>query len=776
MWGLMALMGIGRAGDVLLNEVLYDVTGTDEGNEWIELCNAGTDEVDLAGWVIQVTSSSTWKSVYTFSSGSIAPGSYALVGAGSTLYPATFSTSLPNATSATSGVRLVREDGSTVEDTLLYGSPNTKGFLDDAGLDTRFADTVKADRSLARQPDCVDTDDASVDFVEFSDPTPEAENVEATGGGDTGDTGGSSGVGDCTDVGVRLNEVMPDPAGSDAGYEWVELYHSGTVAADLTGWSIEWGTKSMSKSFDLPDGTALDPGAFLLIGDTGVVGSDLVATLSLGNAGSNTDGVRLACNGGGMDTLIYGEDNEDEWPDDSADPAENLAPAPKSGVSIGRIADGDDTYDDGRDWALTETATPGTSNTEIPDCPGSEFVKINEFMPDPDGSDAGQEWIELYNTSGDSIDLEGWKLQWGSSGWSSSYVFEAGSTIAGNGYVLVGESTVANADYITTLVMGNASSSGDGLRLVHCGGGAADTVIYGPDNSDGFTDDNGEVATGVAPEPEGGISLARCVDGGDTDDSSVDFVVPSASSPGEANPECVIPVCEGGSLTIKVNELLANPSGTDTGYEWLELYNAGDSDQSLDSWVIEIGTKEFGEEFVFPGGTTIGAGEFMLLGADYVPAEVVDVFIDGLSLGNGGTPPDGLRLVDCLDEVQDTVLWGDGGDAEDALLLDDDGQQSMALAADDDKTFGRYPDGEDTDDNSVDFLTNLTPTPGEPNDAGSGDGGGGGGPSKGCGKSAKNDAGGPSKCASAGGAEIPAMGPVWALMSALVFLRRRRRA
>lgn len=40
----------------------------------------------------------------------------------------------------------------------------------------------------------------------------------------------------------------------------------------------------------------------------------------------------------------------------------------------------------------------------------SRIVLINEFMPDPPGSDQEGEWIELYNPSSESINLEGWFL------------------------------------------------------------------------------------------------------------------------------------------------------------------------------------------------------------------------------------------------------------------------------------------------------------------------------------------------------------------------------
>ena len=41
---------------------------------------------------------------------------------------------------------------------------------------------------------------------------------------------------------------------------------------------------------------------------------------------------------------------------------------------------------------------------------GPEPVAINEIMYNPDGSDSGREWIELYNDADYDIDISGWKF------------------------------------------------------------------------------------------------------------------------------------------------------------------------------------------------------------------------------------------------------------------------------------------------------------------------------------------------------------------------------
>ena len=87
----------------------------------------------------------------------------------------------------------------------------------------------------------------------------------------------------------------------------------------------------------------------------------------------------------------------------------------------------------------------------------------------------------------------------------------------------------------STLEMGNASSSGDSIRLLDNASNIVDTVIYGPNNSDGFEDDTGAVTSSVAPEPASGESVGRLPDGSDTDACGVDFVAFTTPTPGSDN-------------------------------------------------------------------------------------------------------------------------------------------------------------------------------------------------------------------------------------------------
>jgi hypothetical protein len=763
---LLALQLQAAAQSLLINEFVYNPDGSDDGLEWIEVCNSGSSAIDIDGWRIE-NAGSSWSEVYVMGSEIVEPGGYVLVGFGSVSQPGSFSPNLQNGGSSSDGLRLVDETGLVV-DTVLYDSPNSNGLEDDTGsTEASTAPAAGSGSSIGRSPDCSDSDDSASDFASYGTPTP----GEANTGGDDGD--GDSDT--CVIGAVVINEFMANPAGTDAGQEWIELINNDSVAIDLTGWSFEFGTQSFSSSEELPGGLVIEAGGYLLLGDESVSDADGVVSLSLGNASSSADGLRLVdCQSEVVDTVIYGDpsDSEDLWEDDTGT-AESFAPGPGDGASTGRVEDGVDTDRSGDDFAVQDFATPGSSNTEIPDCEGAEDIKINEFLANPDGDDSGFEWVELMNTGSSTLVLTGWELQWGTSSWNKSMELGEGVSIGPGEFLLIGEDEVSGADVVGSLGLGNGTD-GDGLRLLHCGGGSSDTVIYGGSNGDGWTDDTGAEATSIAPALESGLSLGRCVDGQDSDDSGTDWVVSEESSPGSANIECVPVECEAGNWAVKINEVFPNPEGTDADQEWIELYNAGDESQALDGWVIEQATSSWSTVYSFPGGVDIAPGEYVLVGG----AEVPDAWIaSSLSLGNASTAPDGVRLVDCTAEatLQDTVLWGDWGDEAEDPIFDDLDAQTMGLMPEDGQSLGRYPDGADSDDSSEDFLTNMTPTPGRANEESSGGEDGGSGTDldiKGCRDVETEEAPDTKKCGMSLGARR--LGLFGLVVAGMAGLRRRR--
>ena len=515
---------------MLINEVQYDPPGADGGQEWVELCNNGSTSIDLAGYTLQAAGVS-WSTSYTFGAGSIAAGAHIIVGFGGSTFGGTFSADLPNGGSETDGVRL-RDAASSVVDTMLFDTPNSNALADDSGAaGTSFANDASEGSSLGRWPDCADTNASAVDFTVYA--TPSAGVVNAEIGGDTGDPSDTGGAADCTGAAeVKINEFAPA-----TDLEWVELHNAGTAAKDVGDWVLAFGTSSYSKDVTLPTGTMIAAGGWLVIGAPGAAVKDVESEMDLGNGGSS-DAMQIQCNGSIVDTVVYtnSETNDSGWLDDDGVETTSFAPAPGDGESSARTSDGHDTNQSGLDFVIDPAPTPGASNPFIEpvvcDPTGYASLKLNEFLYDPDGSDSGLEWVELYNGGTASVRLDGATLETATSSWGIDFTFPGGAILEPGAYALVGGDGVAGVTHLaTSLSLGNGTD-GDGLRLVDCTGLTTDTVLYGELMADGLTDDVG--ADAVVTSAAGGASLGRVTDGVDSN-AVEDWMGYGASTPGASN-------------------------------------------------------------------------------------------------------------------------------------------------------------------------------------------------------------------------------------------------
>lgn len=157
---------------------------------------------------------------------------------------------------------------------------------------------------------------------------------------------------------------------------------------------------------------------------------------------------------------------------------------------------------------------------------------------------------------------------------------------------------------------------------------------------------------------------------------------------------------------LVINEVLYDPEGPDDGLEFVELFNPTDETISLNCMILETGNGagagDWGLGVEWTDHIFVEPGHFFVVGERAVtppPDWVCD-----LDLQNG---PDACRLT--LGEiVLDLVGWGvhtyseyyEGAPCEDVV--------SGA-------SVGRAPDGADSQNNSQDFRSFATPTPGRRN-------------------------------------------------------------
>jgi hypothetical protein len=161
---------------------------------------------------------------------------------------------------------------------------------------------------------------------------------------------------------VRINELATGTTASAAD-EFVELVNAGSAAAEISGFKLVYRSTSGTSDVALatvPAGTTLAPGGFYLFGGGAYAGAkraDQAFTTGLASTGG---GVAVRDPGGGLvDSIGYGTAT-------NAFVEAHAAPAPPAtappGSSDIRLPDGHDTNDNGADFAVTATATPGAAN------------------------------------------------------------------------------------------------------------------------------------------------------------------------------------------------------------------------------------------------------------------------------------------------------------------------------------------------------------------------------------------------------------------------------
>jgi len=161
---------------------------------------------------------------------------------------------------------------------------------------------------------------------------------------------------------IVINEVCYDPAGADEGKEWLELYNNGTANVQLDGAKILAGGTTFTMQYTLPT-FVLRPGRYLLIGESLVPNTQMVAELNLQNGTDATDGVRyLSPDGDYTDTVLYDAPNANQLPDDLCNIATSVALPATNGRSLARIRNGQDSNLCAQDFINEEQPTPGLAN------------------------------------------------------------------------------------------------------------------------------------------------------------------------------------------------------------------------------------------------------------------------------------------------------------------------------------------------------------------------------------------------------------------------------
>ncbi|MEM7354913.1 MAG: endonuclease, partial [Acidobacteriota bacterium] len=472
-------------------------------------------------------------------------------------------------------------------------------------------------------------------------------------------TGGGGGPA----TGILLSEVLYDVSSGDDGFEWVELYNSGTSSADLSGFCLANGGTAYTSSTAQLAGT-LAPGATFVVGGPTSSSTnanpvfDQVLNFSpdFQNSGSTGDGVALfdvpcsSVNGSTVpvDAVIYGPNNNNGLIDESgvANPPE-VGDA-SAGSSIERT-------DLAGAWQIQGSPTPNAT-TLPPPSGGNTAPTVTISVPANGASFAEGTQVSF---SGSANDTEDGDLS-ASLTWTSNL---DGSLGAGGSFAAalsVGTHTV------TAAVTDSGGLGGTDQITVTVNPNSPPTVsISGPANGSTFTEGTTINFSGSASDTEDGslttsLSWTSSLDGTIGSGGAFSAVLSVGTHTVTAT------VTDSGGLqgsdviTVTVDTVSSNPGnlllsevlydvgGTDDGLEWVELYNNDSVAIDLSGFSLGNGGPDYTTSLVQLTGTIQPGATFLVGGPTSSAANGNPVF--GLSVNfspdfqNSGSTGDGVAL------------------------------------------------------------------------------------------------------------------------------------
>ncbi len=279
--------------------------------------------------------------------------------------------------------------------------------------------------------------------------------------------------------------------------------------------------------------------------------------------------------------------------------------------------------------------------------------------------DSEVEFIEIFNNEGATVDISDYYMD------GVDVTFPSGTSIADGEYIVVAidpsSSIFTGATYQIFAFTGAAGNSGETIQLLDPNGLVVDEVSYSdstpwPTAADGDGSslelinvdfDNNDANSWCASSGNNGTPGAQnsCAASdvfGCTDATAVNYNPAATQDDGS----CVFSV-----PAVVINEIHYNPctdQGDDTLFEFIELYNNDATAIDLSGWSFADGI-----EYIFPQGTSIAAGEYIIV--TVAAASYTGNGYQVFEWTNGGTNNSGepITLVDAASTIIDQVIYSD---------------------------------------------------------------------------------------------------------------------
>lgn len=231
--------------DVVINEIAWMGTVNSSNDEWMELKNNTGDPIDLSGWTLQTADEKIKISLNGVVS---ANGFY--------LLERTDDSTVPDISADQIYAGALSNNG---QDIWLYDGNNN--IIDEADF---YQGWTAGDKTTKQTMERTDNDNWQTSKIVGG--TPKSENSDGIINSNSlqNTTENISKTTNIYSSGIFINEILPNPEGSDETNEWIELYNSNDFGVNLSGWFLK-DAQGTIKTYAIPKNTKILANGFLVL-------------------------------------------------------------------------------------------------------------------------------------------------------------------------------------------------------------------------------------------------------------------------------------------------------------------------------------------------------------------------------------------------------------------------------------------------------------------------------------------------------------------------------
>lgn len=256
------------AGTIIINEMMYDLSGTDDDHEWIEIKNISGQSIDLTGWKFNDGSNHLLNAPpKNGGRGSLilSPGGFAILADNASVFLSdhpgfggTLIDTVMSLNNTSEILKILNADGQVINEVSYTKEMGGAGDgyslerINDYSTQFCVSQYLGGSAGLANVPNCFTptptpspTPISTPILTPNTTPTPTisltpspSQILNNQNLGEQAPTSSPT-INAGVIISLNINEFIPNPDGSDEENEWIEIYNSGTSEVNLNSWKIK---------------------------------------------------------------------------------------------------------------------------------------------------------------------------------------------------------------------------------------------------------------------------------------------------------------------------------------------------------------------------------------------------------------------------------------------------------------------------------------------------------------------------------------------------------